>query len=123
MHRWVIMTALMLTMGTALPAWADDAADCGPAMLNTSPDRALSACRRLADQGDAQGQTNLGVMYYSGQGVPQDYVQAYMWFNLSAAQGGTDADKQRDAVASKMTPSQIEKARALAAAWRPTTGQ
>ena len=26
-----------------------------------------------------------------GQGVPQDYVRAHMWFNLSAAQGNQKA--------------------------------
>src|SRR5260370_32443649 len=32
--------------------------------------------RPLADQGDAQAQFNLGVIYAKGQGVPQDYVEA-----------------------------------------------
>jgi TPR repeat protein len=26
---------------------------------------------------------NLGALYANGQGVPQDYVQAYLWFNLA----------------------------------------
>jgi uncharacterized protein len=29
----------------------------------------------------------LAQMYVDGYGVEQDYVQAHMWFNLSAAQG------------------------------------
>ena len=32
-------------------------------------------------------QHNLGVMYDKGEGVPEDYVKAYAWFNLAAAQG------------------------------------
>jgi TPR repeat protein len=36
--------------------------------------------------------------------VPQDYVQAYMWFNLPAEQGDQDATQSRDNVALKMTP-------------------
>ena len=36
----------------------------------------------------------LGVMYENGEGVPQDYVQAHMWLNLSASSAlpaaGTD---------------------------------
>jgi len=79
--------------------------------------------RKSADQGDAYGQSNLGVMYANGQGVSQDYVQAEMWFTLAANQGNIAAAKNRDLVAAKMTPSQIEKAQALAAAWKPTTGQ
>ena len=31
-------------------------------------------------------QYNIGSMYASGYGVPQDYVTAHMWFSLSAAQ-------------------------------------
>jgi uncharacterized protein len=38
-------------------------------------------------KGDAHTQNNLGLMYAHGQGVPQDYVLAHMWFNLSATQG------------------------------------
>jgi TPR repeat protein len=32
----------------------------------------------------------------NGEGVPQDYVRAHMWFNLSATQGKQDAVKGRD---------------------------
>ncbi len=48
---------------------------------------ALRIFRQFAEQGDADAQSNLGVMYDNGQGMPQDYVQAYMWLNLAAAQG------------------------------------
>jgi TPR repeat protein len=36
-------------------------------------------------------------MYAEGEGgVRQDYVLAYMWFNLAAAQGEKDASDLRD---------------------------
>ena len=35
---------------------------------------ALRIMRELADQGDADAQTNLGLMYDKGQGVTQDYI-------------------------------------------------
>ena len=38
--------------------------------------------RLAADQGHAKAQNNLGSIYVKGQGVPQDYVLAHMWFNL-----------------------------------------
>ena len=41
----------------------------------------------LAEQGDTFAQFNLGLMYYKGEGVPEDYVRAFAWFNLAAAQG------------------------------------
>lgn len=46
---------------------------------------ALRLLRPLADQGNALGQFNPGNMYDNGQGAPQDYAQAHMWFNLAAA--------------------------------------
>ena len=38
-----------------------------------------------AAQGLASAQDNLGSMYYTGRGVPQDYVQAHVWYNLAAS--------------------------------------
>ena len=47
----------------------------------------LVELRRLAEQGDAQAQSNLGVMYDTGQGVPEDDVEAVKWFRMGPAQG------------------------------------
>jgi TPR repeat protein len=40
-----------------------------------------------AEQGNAQAQHNLGVMYADGQGVKQDYAAAVQWFEKAAKQG------------------------------------
>ena len=45
----------------------------------------------LAEQGDADAQFNLGVMYNQGQGVPQDNKTAVKWYKLAAEQGDADA--------------------------------
>ncbi len=63
-------------------------------------------------------------MYEKGQGVPQDYVQAHMWYNLAASHfaPGSDRDravKNRDILAAKMTPAQIAEAQRLARKWKP----
>ena len=60
-------------------------------------------------------------MYDNGQGVPQDYVLAHMWWNLSSSQGITTAIKGRNIVEKFMTPQQIEKAQELARNWKPTS--
>jgi len=60
-------------------------------------------------------------MYDSGWGVPQDYVKAHMWFNLSAAQGEQDAAEDRDKVAQRMTSAQVAEEQKLAREWKPTT--
>jgi hypothetical protein len=73
-----------------------------------------------AKQGDAKAQFTLGLMYDNGQGVPQDYVQAHMWFNLSAAQGDAYAAMVRDLnLRQRMTPQQIAQAEELARNWKP----
>ena len=63
----------------------------------------MTACQiSLADQqfddamarakaGDASAQTNLGLMYIDGKGVPQDYQQAVTWFTKAAEQGHASA--------------------------------
>lgn len=42
---------------------------------------------RLARQGNATAQTHLGLMYYDGVGVPQDYAKAAAWLRKAAEQG------------------------------------
>lgn len=44
----------------------------------------LAQIEQRATQGDPAAQYNLGVMYGSGQGVPQDHVEAHTWFSLAA---------------------------------------
>ncbi|ASK26460.1 hypothetical protein BG910_00715 [Neisseria chenwenguii] len=52
---------------------------------------ALSFYRKAAQLGHRKAQTNLGMMYYSAQGVAQDYAQAAQWFEAAALQGDTMA--------------------------------
>ena len=59
-------------------------------------------------------QHNLGVMYDKGEGVPEDYVKAYAWFNLAAAQGQEDAVKAKDSLRERMTAEQVAEAQKLA---------
>ena len=45
----------------------------------------------LAEQGDANAQFLLGLIYERGQSVPQDDTEAFRWFRLAAEQGGAKA--------------------------------
>ena len=49
--------------------------------------RSIGLFRPLADQGDADAQIMLGIMYQAGHGVPKDDAQAGEWFRLAADQG------------------------------------
>ena len=74
----------------------------------------------LAEQGDADAQHNLGVMYHKGYGVPLNYVVAHMWFNLSAGQGNKLARQYREKLAANMTSGEVAEAQRLAREWKPT---
>ena len=47
--------------------------------------------REAAEQGDAEAQCNLGLCYYNGWGVKQDYTQAVYWYRKAAEQGNAKA--------------------------------
>jgi len=47
--------------------------------------------RRAADQRDAQAQLNLGLLYFKGDGVPRDHLQAREWLALAAENGNERA--------------------------------
>ena len=79
--------------------------------------------RKAADQDDSISfiaKSNLGLLYESGEGLAQDYVQAYMWMNLAALQT-SDAKyaARRDRLAARMKPAQIAEAQRLAREWTP----
>lgn len=70
--------------------------------------------RPLAKQGNTAAQYKLGVMYANGRGTSRDYIEAYKWLNIAGAVGNERAIEGRDAVARRMTPSQLETAQKLA---------
>ena len=47
--------------------------------------------KKEAEHGDADAQYNLGLMYYNGQGIDQDYREAVKWYQKAAEQGNADA--------------------------------
>ena len=74
-----------------------------------------------AKQGSGNDQYSLGVMYEAGEGVEQDYIKSYMWFNLADHNGTqisswgesvkTEPQKQRKLeLLSVMTTDEINKA-------------
>ena len=67
---------------------SDDALD---AFVDRDFAAALKFFRQAADQGDANGLFMLGVMYATGQGIPQNYAEAVKWYRLASDQGRADA--------------------------------
>jgi hypothetical protein len=53
--------------------------------------KSLADLQRLADQGDADAQWQMGARYHNGEDVPHDDAQAMQWFLRAAEQGHVTA--------------------------------
>ena len=68
----------------------------------------------LAEQGDADAQRNLGLMYDNGDGAPTNDINAYAWWSLAATQGHESASENKGIITKRMTRQQIAEAQAYA---------
>ena len=89
--------------------------------------QALNWYRQSAGRGLAQAMKKLGGLAEEGRGLPQNYIDAYKWFELAAKQYSDPSDaneragalKSRDRLAARMTQGQIAEAQRLAREWTP----
>lgn len=90
---------------------------------------AMRWLRRAAEQGYGKAQCGLGEAYHMGFGIPQNYVLAYMWYELGLNTGdcGRKAERARQEISQRMTPARFdeaqEKARTLAESIRARQSQ
>ena len=89
-----ICLAVALLLGSAGVSWSQDFQKGVAAAHSGDFATALREWTPLAEQGEADAQTILGVMYEEGKGVPQDYKTAVKWYKLAAEQGDADAQTQ-----------------------------
>ena len=72
-----------------------------------------------AEQGVNEAHFKLGLMYASGEGVPQDYARAYLWLNLAAASSEfhyrPERVVNRDRAAAILSPAELAATQRLAA--------
>ena len=54
--------------------------------------------------------TESGLMYGRGQGVSQDWAEAYVWESLAATSGHKNAIVNRDLCASKLSSDELKSA-------------
>jgi TPR repeat protein len=87
MNRLLILPFLLLTLLVGNPAASADFQKGYAAYQSGDYATALREWEPLAEQGLANVQYNLGVMYDKGQGVPQNYKIAVKWYRLAAEQG------------------------------------
>ena len=82
-------TAETVTVAAALPAVVAEV-DALPSVSAADVDVGeldVGQLRHLAEQGNAEAQTELGERYEDGRGVGRDYGVAVTWFRLAAEQG------------------------------------
>ena len=75
---------------------------------------AVKLYKLAAEQGYADAQLNLGLMYYLGNGVLEDFALAHMWANIAAANGSKNGTKTRDLAADEMAQADILNAQRMA---------
>jgi len=80
----------------------------------------IDRCVHMAESGTVDAQFNLGLMYSTGHGVPQDFVLAHKWFNLAAMAGNLEARENRVDLARDMSADEIAEAQRLAREWKRT---
>src|SRR6516225_4951578 len=77
---------------------------------------AIAVFRALAEQGNAEAQTLLGVMYRRGQGVKRSSPRAYLWLNRAASRGNARAKTELREVSQSMTAEELARAKEIAQA-------
>ena len=84
------LTFLFLFSGSSV-VFGGDFQDGNDAFDRKNYIEAFRLWKLAAEQGNAEAQLNLGVMFEKGTGVPQDYKEAAKWFRLAAEQGDPEA--------------------------------
>ena len=95
MRHTPIFLLIVAGLAAVVPSQSIAAApeDAEAAYSNADYATAMRLWRSLAEQGDAEAEFHLGVMYAFGQGVPNDYAQAVTWYRKAAEQGHRKAQK------------------------------
>jgi TPR repeat protein len=87
--RFPVVLVLLIVCLT-VPAWADFKAGMD-AYQRGDYATALREWQPLAEQGQADSQHQLGLLYANGKGVTKDDAKARQWYEKAAVQGHTEA--------------------------------
>ena len=79
-----------------------------------SYDGAYKGFVELSKGGSSISQYYLGLMYFSGMGVLQDFRHAHMWLNIASSRGHKKARTQLEKLTQKMTTDELAEAQKLA---------
>lgn len=96
MLKHILATVVVLTLAAGADAGSRE--DGVSAYRSGDYEIARELWTPLAQNGDADAQNNLGVMYYKGEGVPRDGIEAAKWFQFAAEQGHAKAQSNLGAM-------------------------
>jgi TPR repeat protein len=91
---WRLMLGLMLSFILPSPAITGQLEEGIAAYHAADYTTALRLLRPLADQGDPIAQSQLGVMFAEGRGLPRNYDDAIKWLRKAADQSNAFAQSQ-----------------------------
>ena len=75
---------------------------------------------KAAERGVVDSQYNLGILFESGQGLPQDMESALMWYSIAGAQGDQMAAGRVNVLRKTLSEEQIARADTRIAAFAPS---
>ena len=84
-----------------------------PVMAGAQDLASLEQMRQSAEQGNADAQLEMGILYEFGYHMPKNSVTALAWYLRSAEQGNALAVKRSGQLKSHMTPDEIDAANKL----------
>lgn len=70
--------------------------------------------KQAAEKGYPLAQYNIGILWYTGNGVPtMDSVKAYAWFSLAAANGYADGEMAKNFLETRLNKEELRQAQEL----------
>jgi hypothetical protein len=82
--------------------------------------QAVEWYRKAAEQGNAEAQATLGLLYSMGQGVAHNDVEAYYWLDLAAAVKGPNQERyaaNRQMIGTHITVEELVAVQERVAKW------
>ena len=91
MKKTLIILVFLFSTSISSLIWGADFQKGLDAAIKGDYATALEEWMPLAKGGNPDAQFNIGLMYFKGRGVPQDYQETMRWYRLAAEQGFAQA--------------------------------
>jgi TPR repeat protein len=86
-----------------------------PILVGAEDSVSLDQMRQAAEQGKAEAQLEMGILYEFGYNFPKHNVNAMAWYLCAAEQGLAKAIERRDQLKSQLTAEELTEAQKLSA--------